>query len=88
MISSSTVKTIKYIFGEWVVNGERVRSDGCSTIKVWKQAFTTQIKDVQKEALLAHCFFHSLTFTVSDTIKQSEVIKHALDSAKCRKDRQ
>ena len=54
--------------------------DGCSTMKGEKKGVAKQIKDIEKKALLTHCYTHSLNLAVGDTIKESKIMRDALET--------
>ena len=54
--------------------------DGCSTMKGDKNGVAKQIKDIERRALLTHCYTHSLNLAVGDAIKKSKIMKDALET--------
>ena len=59
--------------------------DGCSTMTGEKGGIAKQIKDIEKKALLTHCYTHSLNLAVGDAIKNSKIMRDALEITKLRK---
>ena len=59
--------------------------DGCSTMTGEKGGVAKQIKDIEKKALLTHCYTHSLNLAVGDAIKNSKIMRDALEITKLRK---
>ena len=45
-----------------------------------KKGVAKQIKGIEKKALLTHCYTHSLNLAVGDTIKESKIMRDALET--------
>ena len=45
-----------------------------------KNGVAKQIKDIERRALLTHCYTHSLNLAVGDAIKNSKIMKDALET--------
>ena len=54
--------------------------DGCSTVAGTKAGIATKITELKPRAVFNHCYGHALNLGVSDTIKQSQVMKDCLDT--------
>ena len=54
--------------------------DGCSTMAGAKAGVAAKIAEMEPRAVFTHCFGHALNLGVSDTIKQSPVMKDCLDT--------
>ena len=54
--------------------------DGCSTMKGKKSGVAKQIKEIEWRALFTHCYTHSLNLAVGDSIKNSRIMRDALDT--------
>ena len=54
--------------------------DGCSTMAGAKSGVAPRIAEKEPRAVFTHCFGHSLNLGVSDTVKQSPLIKDCLDT--------
>ena len=54
--------------------------DGCSTMTGEKGGVAKQIKDIEKKALLTHCYTLSLNLAVGDAIKNSKIMRDALET--------
>ena len=80
--ANSIVKVIKDVLIRMNISITKCRSqcyDGCSTMKGKRSGVAKQIKDIEEKALLTHCYAHSLNLAVGDTIKNSKVMKDALE---------
>ena len=77
------VKVIKDVLLRMNISLIKCRSQcygGCSTVKSKKARVAKQIKDIEEKALFTHCYIHALNLTVGDAIKNSEIIKKALET--------
>ena len=54
--------------------------DGCSTVTGAKAGVAAKIEEMEPRAVFTHCYGHALNLGVSDTIKQSPVMKDCLDT--------
>ena len=54
--------------------------DGCSTVAGTKAGIATKITELKPRAVFNHCYGHALNLGISDTIKQSQVMKDCLDT--------
>ena len=54
--------------------------DRYSTMAGVKYGVATQIAEKEPRAVFTHCFGHALNLGVSDTVKQSQLIKYCLDT--------
>lgn len=54
--------------------------EGCSTMKAQKAGVAKQIKGIKEKALFTHCYTYSLNLAVGDAIKNSEIMKEALET--------
>ena len=55
--------------------------DGASAMSGSKAGVANQILEEQPKAIFTHCYGHSLNLACSDTIRQSQVIRNAFDTA-------
>ena len=55
--------------------------DGCSAMTGKKKGVATQIKKIEPRSLYTHCYGHALNLACSDSIKNSMVIKNALETS-------
>ena len=55
--------------------------DGCSTMAGAKVGVAVKIQEKEPRAVFTHCFGHALNLSVSDTIKQSGIMKDCLDTS-------
>ena len=56
--------------------------DGASIISSSKSGVAKQICDIEPSAIFTHCYGHALNLAASDTLKQSRVMKEALDTTR------
>ena len=54
--------------------------DGCSTMSEARSGVAKRIADIEPHALFTHCYGHSLNLAANDTIKNSRVMKSALET--------
>ena len=54
--------------------------DGCSTMSGARSGVAKRIADIEPRALFTHCYGHSLNLAANDTIKNSRVMKSALET--------
>lgn len=54
--------------------------DGCSTMTGARGGVAVKIQALEPKALFTHCYGHALNLSVSDTIKQSSILKDCLDT--------
>ena len=54
--------------------------DGCSTMSGTKTGVAKRITNEEPRAIYTHCYGHSLSLAVCDTVKGSELMKDALDT--------
>ena len=53
--------------------------DGCSTMSGHKTGVVVQIKEEKNRAIYTHCYMHPLNLAVGDTMKNSDLLKYAID---------
>lgn len=53
--------------------------DGASNMTGAKKGVATQIRDQEQRAIYTHCYGHALNLAIGDTVKQSKVMRDALD---------
>ncbi|XP_057292603.1 zinc finger MYM-type protein 1-like [Hydractinia symbiolongicarpus] len=81
--ADTIVAVIKDIWLSMNISLNKCRSqwyDGCSTMKGQKSGVAKQIKDIEEKALFTQCYTHSLNVAVGDAIKNSNVMKDALET--------
>ena len=54
--------------------------DGCSTMAGAEGGVATKIQQLEPRAVFTHCYGHVLSLSVSDTVKQSVIIRDCLDA--------
>ena len=54
--------------------------DGCSTMAGARGGVAANIQQIEPRAAFTHCYGHTLNLSVSDTIKQSIIMKDCLDT--------
>lgn len=54
--------------------------DGCSTMSGARSGVAKRITDEEPRALFMHCYGHSLNLAASDTVKNSRLMRNALDT--------
>ena len=54
--------------------------DGCSTMCGLRSGVAKRIQDVESRAVFSHCYSHSLNLAASDCIKNSNLMKPALET--------
>lgn len=54
--------------------------DGCSTMAGARGGVAAKIQQIEPRAVFTHCYGHALNLGVSDTIKQSIIMKDCLDT--------
>ena len=54
--------------------------DGASNMSGAKKGVAKQLSDIEKRAIYTHCYGHSLNLAIGDSIKQSKVMRDALDT--------
>lgn len=54
--------------------------DGASAMKGAKSGVAKQINDLETRAVYTHCYGHSLNLAASDTLKESKLMKEALET--------
>ena len=54
--------------------------NGCSTMKCQKAGIAKQINDIEEKAFFTHCYTHALNLAIGDAIKNSEIMKEALET--------
>ena len=54
--------------------------DGCSTMAGEKSGVAKQIKEEESRAPFTHCYTHLLNIAVGDAIKNSKLMKDALET--------
>ena len=54
--------------------------DGCSTMKCQKAGVAKQINVIEEKAFFTHCYTHALNLAVGDAIKNSKIMKEALET--------
>ena len=55
--------------------------DGASTIAGTRNGVVTQLRDEENQAVFLHCYGHALNLAVGDSIKNSKLLKDALEIA-------
>ena len=80
--ASTLTQTIKCVFEENELSLQRLRGqcyDGASAMSSTKSGVAKQICDIEPRALFTHCYGHALNLAASDVLKQSKLMKDALD---------
>ena len=54
--------------------------DGASNMSGTKKGIAKQLSDIEKRAVYMACYGHSLNLAIGDSIKQSKVMRDALDT--------
>ena len=54
--------------------------DGCSTMAGTRGGVAAKMQEIESRAVFTHCYGHALNLSVSDTIKQSHIMKDCLDT--------
>ena len=54
--------------------------DGCSTMAGVRGGVAVKIQELEPRVLFTHCYGHALNLSVSDTVKQSSIMKDCLDT--------
>lgn len=54
--------------------------DGCSTMAGAKGGVAAKILEIEPRAVFTHCYGHALSLSVSDTVKQSSIMRDCLDT--------
>lgn len=54
--------------------------DGCSTMAGAKGGVAAKIREKEPRAVFTHCYGHALSLSVSDTVKQSSIMRDCLDT--------
>ena len=54
--------------------------DGASSMSGKKNGVAKRISELEPRAIFTHCYGHALNLAASDTIKQSKIMKDALDT--------
>ena len=81
--ADAIVKVIKDVLLRMNLAMTRIRGqcyDGCSTMAGEKSGVAKQIKEEESRALFTHCYTHSLNLAVGDAIKNSKLMKDALET--------
>ena len=81
--ASTLTSVIKDLFIRMNLSFEKLRGqcyDGASAMSGAKSGVAKQISDIEPRALFTHCYGHSLNLAASDTLKQSKLMKDALDT--------
>lgn len=81
--SATLISMIKDVMVRMNLSINRIRGqcyDGASAMKGSKGGVATKISELEPRAVYTHCYGHSLNLAVSDTLKESKVMKDALDT--------
>ena len=81
--TDAIVKAIKDVLLRMNLAMTRIRGqcyNGCSTMAREKSGVAKQIKEEERRALFTHCYTHSLNLAVGDAIKNSKLMKDALEA--------
>ncbi len=81
--SATLVSMIKDVMVRMNLSINRIRGqcyDGASAMKGSKGGVATQIRELEPRAVYTHCYGHSLNLAASDTLKESKLMKDALDT--------
>ena len=54
--------------------------DGCSTMSGIRSGVAKRVQDEESRAVFTHCYSHSLNLAASDSVKNSELVKSALET--------
>ena len=54
--------------------------DGASVMSGIRSGVAKQIADIEPRAIFTHCYGHALNLAVADTVKQSKVMRNALET--------
>ena len=77
------VSVIKDVFLRLNLSFDRVRGqcyDGAAAMSGRRNGVAKQISELEPRAIFTHCYGHALNLAASDTIKQSKIMKDALDT--------
>lgn len=81
--AQSIVDVMKDVFVRFEIPTAKIRGqcyDGCSTMAGAKNGVAVRINKLEPRAVFTHCYGHALNLAVSDTIKQSPMMKDCLDT--------
>ena len=81
--SATVVGMIKDVMIRMNLNINKIRGqcyDGASAMKGSKSSVAKQISDLEPRAVYTNCYGHSLNLAASDTLKESKLMKNALDT--------
>lgn len=85
-IDAATLTTaIKDVLIRLNVPFEKLRGqcyDGASAMSSSKRGVAKRISDLEPRAVYTHCYGHALNLAAGDTLKQSNLIKDALDTTR------
>ena len=54
--------------------------DGCSTMSGIRSGVAKRVQDEESRAVFTHCYCHSLNLAASDSVKNSQLVKSALET--------
>ena len=81
--SNTIVGMIKDVLIRMNLSINKIRGqcyDGASTMKGHRSGVSTQISQIEPRAVYTHCYGHSLNLAASDALKQSKLMKDALET--------
>ena len=81
--AQSIVDVMKDVFVRLEILTAKIQGqcyDGCSTMAGAKTGVAVQISELEPRAVFTHCYGHALNLAVSDTIKQSTLMRDCLDT--------
>ena len=81
--SATLVGMIKDVMVRMNLSINKIRGqcyDGASAMKGSKSGVAKRISDLEPRAVYTHCYGHSLNLAASDTLKESKLMKDALDT--------
>ena len=83
--ASTFTSVIKDLFIRMNLPFEKLRGqcyDRASAMSGVKSSAAKQISDIKPRAVFIHCYGHSLNLEASDMLKQSKLMKDAMDATK------
>ena len=81
--AKSIVDVMKDVFVRLEILTAKIQGqcyDGCSTMAGAKTGVAVQISELEPRAVFTHCYGHAFNLAVSDTIKQSTLMRDCLDT--------
>ena len=82
--AESMVKTITQVLLRFQIPISKIRGqyyDGCNTMAGVRGGAASKIQATGPRAVFTHCYGHTLSFSISDTIEQSVILKDCLDTS-------